>query len=260
MKKIILSLTILILALLNISKTYADDFSDAIVKAKKNLNDAINNGTSKDLLKVRGDFERILQFKKNQWLVDYYLADVDLQLSYLEMKDKNSDNNIKKYTESSIDLLNKSTDLKDDFAEAWILKFAANGSRFVYEPDKMNDILTKLTEAKDKATKLEPDNPRLYLIDGGNLLYTPESFGGGADKAIVVLQKSWDLFQTYKPKDETYPDWGIDRAAGNMALCYLQKDDLPNAKKWIDKGLEVTPDSGFIKYYVQKQYDEKAKK
>ncbi len=245
--------------LLTAKTSLADDFSDAIVKAKKNFKDANNKGDTKDLLKVRGDFERILQLKKNLWLVNYYMADIDLILSYMQWKDKNFDV-MKKYNESAIDLLNKSTDLKDDFAEAWVLKFAAQGFRFSYEPDKMNDILTKMTEAKDKATKLDPDNPRLYLIDGGNVLYTPESFGGGADKALVILQKSWDLFQTYKPKDETYPDWGIDQAAGDIALCYLQKDDLPNAKKWIDKGLEIAPDSGFLKDYIQKQYDDKAKK
>ncbi len=258
-KKTILSLIVLLLVYINISNVYADDFSDAIVKAKKKFKDAANKDDSPALLKVRGDFERILQLKKNQWLVDYYMAYTDLMLAYFEMDKKNNDV-IKKYTESCLDLLNKATDLKDDFAEAWIVKLSANTLRFTYEMDKMNDIIAKLAEAKDKATQLEPNNPRLYLVDGANTYYTPEAFGGGPDKALPLIQKSWDLFQTYKPIDETYPDWGKEQAAGYLALCYIQKDDLPTAKKWIDKGLEAAPDSGFLKSYVQKQYDDKANK
>lgn len=258
MKKTILSLTILLLVFIGVN-VHADDFSDAIVKAKKKFNDAANNDDSKALLKVRGDFERILQLKKNVWLVNYYMANTDLMLSYLEMQSQNKDV-IKKYNESAIDLLNKSTDLKDDFAEAWILKIAAQGGRWFYEPDKMNEIIAKISEAKDMVKKLEPDNPRYFIETGNGLYYTPEAFGGGPDKALPEYQKSWDLFQTYKPKDETYPDWGKDQAAGFIAMCYIQKDDLPNAKKWIDTGLAAVPDSGFLKNYVQKQYDEKAKK
>jgi len=259
MKKAILLFTILLLALVSSNNIHADDFSDAIVKAKKKLTGAANKGDSKELLKVRGEFERILQLKKNQWLVNYYLAYTDMMLSYISMQSK--DNTvIKKYNESAIDLLNKSTDMKDDFSEAWILKIAAQGGRWFYEPDKMNDIIAKISEAKDMSKKLEPDNPRYYIETGNGTFYTPESFGGGADKALPDFQKSWDLFQTYKIKDETYPDWGKDVAAGMIAMCYIQTDKLDDAKKWIAKGLEVIPDSGFLKNYVQKQYDDKAKK
>jgi tetratricopeptide (TPR) repeat protein len=263
MKKTILMLLIVLLAIANISKIYADDYSEAILKAKKNLKGISDLTDRTKVLKVRGDFERILQLKKNEWMVDYYLAYVDLLLSYSYMNmetGKNDNDNLKKYTESAINLLDKATVLKDDFAEAYILKMSAQGVRWMYEPDKMNDIIAKISEAKETAKKLETDNPRFYLVDGTAVYYTPEMFGGGVDKALPILEKSWDLFQTYKPKNETYPDWGKDQAAGTIAMCYIQKEKFDDAKKWIDKALEVNPDSGFIKNYVQKQYDEKVKK
>ncbi len=184
--------------------TYADDYSEAIIKAKKNLNAMNDISDRTKLLKVRGDFERILQLKKNEWMVDYWLAYVDLLTawSYLDMETgKNDNDNVKKYTESSISLLDKA-----------------------------------------------------------GVYYTPEAFGGGPDKAKPELEKSWDLFQTYKIKDDTYPDWGKEQAAGMIAMCYISNDKLDDAKKWIDKALEVNPNSGFIKNYIQKQYDAKAKK
>ena len=261
MKKTILAI-VLIFTLFNVSKLKSDDYTDAMMKTKKKL-DAIQNLSDRNnLLKIRGDFERILQLKKNEWMVNYYLAYMDLMISwsYTDMETGKSDNdNLKKYTESCISLLDKATDLKDDFAEAYILKMSAQGNRWNYEPGQMNDIIAKSTQAKETAKKLESDNPRFYLVDGYGVFYTPEAFGGGPDKAQPIFEKSWELFQTYKLKDETYPDWGKDQAAGMIALCYVKQDKLSDAKKWIDKALEVNPDSGFIKNYVKKQYEKESK-
>lgn len=248
----------IICLLISASNLFADDFSDAVLKAKKKLKESENTNDQSKLLKVRGDFERILQLKKNQWLIHYYMGLIDFSISYqyVEKQDKDA---IKKYTQSSLDQLDECLNMKEDFAEAWILKLAVNSNRWMYEPDKMNDIMAKQTEAKDMSKKYDPDNPRLYLIDGMNTYYTPEQFGGGIDKAQPLFEKSYDFFQTYKPVDETYPEWGEDQAMGMLAMCYIGKDKFEDAKKWIDKGLEKYPDSGFLKDYVMKEYEKKKK-
>lgn len=257
-KKKTILICVLMAFMLSANMIYADDFSDAIMKVKKKWKENTDN-SEQGLLKIRGDFERILQLKKNQWLVDYYMGMVDMLISY-RMAEKKDMDAVKKYTESSIDMLNKATDLKDDFAEAYILKFAVSSNRWMYEPNKMNDILSFQAEAKDLAKKHDPDNPRLYLVDGMNTYYTPEMFGGGADKALPLFEKSYELFKTYKPVDETYPNWGKDQVCGYLALCCIKNDKLDDAKSWIDKGLEADPDSDFIKNQVQKEYDKKAGK
>jgi len=259
MKKVIL-IILTFWAFVNANKIYADDYTDAVKKAIKKL-DAVGDISDRAaLLKARGDFERILQLKKNEWMLNYYMAYCDLMIAWSYMGEKPDNENIKKYNESCIDLLNKATDIKDDFAEAYILKMSANSNRWQYEPDKMNDIITKGAEDNAMAKKLEPENPRYYLVDAMITYYTPESFGGGVEKARPLFEKSWDLFQTYQLKDETYPNWGKDQAAGMVALCYVKRDKLDEAKKWIDKGLETAPESGFLKGYIMKQYEEAQKK
>ena len=248
----------LMLFMLSVNLIYADDFSDAIMKVKKKWKENTDN-SEQGMLKIRGDFERILQLKKNQWLVDYYMGMVDMLISY-QMGEKKDMDAVKKYTESSLDMLNKATDMKDDFAEAYILKYAVTSNRWMYEPNKMNDIMAAQTEAKNLAAKYDADNPRLYLVEGINTYYTPEMFGGGVDKAQPLLEKSYEFFKTYKRVDETYPDWGKDQVCGYLALCSLKNDKLDDAKSWIDKGLEADPDSDFIKNRVQKEYDKKAGK
>ena len=259
MNKITLSAIVMLLfAFLVIENAKADDYSEAMMKAMKKMGDAADKNDKAALLKSRGDFERILQLKKNEWMVNYYLGFVDYMLSRTAVEEKNNDD-MKKYTESALSLLDKATDVKDDFADAYIMKMAVQGNRWQYEPDKMNDIIAKTQEAKDRAMKLEPENPRYYLVDGYMTFYTPESFGGGVDKAQPMFEKAWEYSKTYKPKDETYPNWGNDQAAGMVAMCYIQNGKLDEAKKWIDMALEVNPESNFIKGFVMTEYD-KAKK
>ena len=94
----------LMLFMLSVNLIYADDFSDAIMKVKKKWKENTDN-SEQGMLKIRGDFERILQLKKNQWLVDYYMGMVDMLISY-QMGEKKDMDAVKKYTESSLDMLN----------------------------------------------------------------------------------------------------------------------------------------------------------
>ncbi len=187
MKPLITSLFIIIITTLSIDQLKADDYTDAMLKALKKMGDAADKNEKAAVLKVRGDFERILQLKKNEWMVNYYLGMLDYMLSRYAADEKNNDD-VKKYTESAISLLDKCTDVNDQFADAYVLKMAVQGNRWQYEPNKMNDIIAKSTEAKDIAFKLEPENPRYYLIDGYMTFYTPENFGGGVEKAQPLFE------------------------------------------------------------------------
>jgi hypothetical protein len=244
------------------SFSMADDFSDAILKAKKNLKAAENKGDEKALLKVRGEFERILQLKKNTWIVYYYLSYTDFTIASTYMSSQVKDK-IKKYTESGFEMINKSIEGNPDFSDSYVLQILLNFNRWIYEQDKMNDIIAASTQADETAKKLDPDNPRYYYTAGVSSYYTPEMFGGGVDKAIENLTKAYDLFQKRKEKEVYYPDWGLDNVDGFLTLCYIKRDndgDMAKAKDFLDKGLAVNPESLFLKEYVQKQYDEKNKK
>jgi|WetSurMetagenome_2_1015567.scaffolds.fasta_scaffold92412_2 hypothetical protein len=245
--------------LLLVSKSYSDDFSDAMLKAKSNLKKATDTYDEKSLLKVRGEFERILQLKKDQWLVYYYISYVDYNLSFSGMKDMKKDI-IKKYTESGLEMIDKSIDLSSEFCDSYVIKLALTFNRWMYEQDKMTEIIATSTQADEMAKKLDSDNPRYHMVNGTSLFYMPEMFGGGVDKALTEYEKSYQLFQTRKEKEEYYPDWGKDLICGYLAQAYIKRNDegdMVKAKMYIEKGLEINPDCAFIKYNIQKQYDEK---
>lgn len=259
MKKLTLLLIVLSLVTANMLK--ADDFEKAILKAKKNLQAATNAYDEKALIKVRGEFERILQLKKHDWIVNYYLAYIDYSIAFSYMGGKNADNEkVKKFNESALALLDKSILVRDDFADSYVLRLAANFNRWVYEQDKMADIIAQSDEAKKKAETLDPNNPRLHFMNGMSAFYTPSAFGGGMDKAIPLFEKSYEIFKTRVEKEPYYPDWGKDLTYGFLAIAYEKRDDdgdKEKAKKIYEEGLKEFPDSGFLKNYVKSQLEEK---
>ncbi|HMS66352.1 MAG TPA: hypothetical protein PKD83_14000 [Ignavibacteria bacterium] len=242
--------------------SYADsDFDKAMLKAKKSLKEAMDKGDEAKIIKARGQFERILQLKKDVWLVNYYMALSDYGLATTGMG-SNDTERIKKYTQSGIDVLNKSIDENPEFADSYILLETLNFNRWQYEQDKMQEIISATQSADAEAKKLEPNNPRLSLINGIASFYTPEAFGGGVAIAIPLLEKSLQEFKTRKEKKDIYPDWGQDLAIGYLSMSLIKRNDdgdISKAKEYIDTGLKNNPDSGFLSGYVMKEYKENIK-
>lgn len=256
-KAVLLALTVIIMSG---SSAKADDFTDAMAKAKSNLKAAVNKFDEKGMVKARGEFERILQLKQDPWLVNYYIAyaDYNIALTGMENPEKPDVEKIKKYTQSGLEALDKSVDVKDNFADAYILRMFLNFNRWNYEQDKMNEIISATQQAQKKAEELEAGNPRLYLVKGIASYYTPEMFGGGVKAALPDLEKSAEIFTTRKEPSEIYPDWGNDIAYAYLALSMLKRGDdgdKDKAKSYMDKGLEVNPESGMIMHYVKAEYD-----
>jgi hypothetical protein len=260
MKKIFITLAVYLTVLVIFSNnSKADDFSDAMLDAKKDLSTSLNTLEKSDMLKVRGQFERILQLKQDEWLVNYYIALCDYFIGVTEMSGGNnlSDDakkNLQKYTESGLELINSVIQKKSDFADAYILKKFLNFTRSSYEQDKMNDIIAVDQQTEPKAKQYGEKNPRYYLVNGISAYWTHDAFGGGAGRALELLGKANELYSSTKPENELYPEWGHDWAIGYEVLSYVKRDDDGDkdiAKKLLDEGIQKYPDSGFLKSYVK---------
>jgi hypothetical protein len=69
-----------------------------------------------------------------------------------------------------------------------------------------------------KAMTLNPNNPRVYYLQGMSLFGTPEQFGGGKAVAKPIFQKAVDLGQAEQAKP-LYPHWGLDMSKAMLAAC-----------------------------------------
>lgn len=258
MKKKITSIMILLVLIgfISIEAMAGNDFDKAMLKAKKNLKAAMNKNDAAQLIKVRGEFERILQLKEKTWLVNYYIALSDYSLATTAMV-KEDNEGIKKYTQSGIDIINKSIDEYPDFADSYVLLEGLNFNRWQYEQEKMQEIIAATNSADESASKLDKNNPRLLMLNGMASFYTPEAFGGGVGVAIPKLEKSVESFKTRKEASDLYPDWGYDLAVGYLAMSLVKRNDDGDhvkAKSMIDEAIKANPDSGFLTVYVMDEY------
>ena len=75
---------------------------------------------------------------------------------------------------------------------------------------------SRVGEALEQAKKLEPQNPRVYLVMANDLYYRPVLFGGGPEKAKPLYEKAKALFATYQPATTLSPNWGEGNAAARL--------------------------------------------
>ncbi len=63
-------------------------------------------------------------------------------------------------------------------------------------------------EALAKAKKLNPKNPRIYLLQGQDKMDTPEQFGGSKAEAKKLFQEALNKYENFKPASSIDPAWG----------------------------------------------------
>jgi hypothetical protein len=69
-----------------------------------------------------------------------------------------------------------------------------------------------------KASAIDPENPRAYLVRGQDTFYTPEAFGGGKANAKSLLVTAAEKFKNQKPTGFE-PAWGARRCQYLLQQC-----------------------------------------
>jgi hypothetical protein len=63
-------------------------------------------------------------------------------------------------------------------------------------------------QALETAKKLNPANPRVYLLEGQDKFYTPEQFGGSKTEAKKLFEETIVKVDAFKPESSIHPHWG----------------------------------------------------
>ena len=59
-----------------------------------------------------------------------------------------------------------------------------------------------------RAARLDPGNPRVDYLKAANIFHTPESFGGGKEKARPYFESALKKFESFKSPNRYSPAWG----------------------------------------------------
>jgi hypothetical protein len=208
MKKIILILASSLIAIAGFSQ------SDKYMKAmEQNLAGYDSIRSSEGLQEKANVFERIAEAEKTQWLPYYYAALSTVNLGYNHAFEAgpmggNADK-VDPLADKAEALLSKAEALSKDNSEIYVVKKMLASMRM------MGDVMSRFmtygpvaTEALEKAKHLNPENPRVYVLEGIDKAQTPEQWGGSKVEAKVLFDKAQKLFETTKPESSIHPSWG----------------------------------------------------
>ena len=214
MKKTIFILSAILIA----SFSYAqmpDKFVKAM-EAKIALIDSTH--TVEGYTDLANAFERIADAEKNQWLAYYYAAYCNASAGTIagaggDMMAAKADKT-DPYADKADKQIKKAAELAKNNSEIFIVKKMIATLRMLGDP--MNRYMTYGPEAQamlEEAKKLNPDNPRVYILEGQDKYFTPEQFGGSKEEAKVLFEKAQKLYETFKPETNIHPNWGKDQVA-----------------------------------------------
>ena len=187
--------------------------SEKYTKAMEALVPAVDTTRSMEsLTDLANSFERIANAEKTQWLPYYYaaLCNINMANTYFLM---NQPDKIDPIMDKAEPMLNKAEELEKNNPEIFCLKKMFNSGKMMADP--MNRFMTygpAATEALEMAKGLNPENPRVYLLEGIDKFYTPEQWGGSKTEGKKLFEEAIKKFETFKPASSIHPSWGLGQA------------------------------------------------
>ena len=187
--------------------------SDKYMKAMEAKITEMNKAsTSTAWQEVGNAFQRIGEAEKTQWLPFYYAAVSNvmtgLMLNNGQMGGGNT-TQIDQIADKAEDMLNKAEAMEKDNADIYCVKKMISSLRMMADPmTRFQTYGPKGAEALAKAKALDPNNPRIYMLEGQDKFYTPEQFGGSKTEAKALFETSLKKFDEAKPKSSIAPNWG----------------------------------------------------
>ena len=188
--------------------------SEKFIKAMEPKVAALDTTHNIEALKdLANAFERIGDAEKTQWLPYYYAALSNINIGNMLMaKTQGMGGNASELdpiADRAEQLLSKAEALSKDNSEIYVIKKMIASLRMMGDP--MTRYMTQLpiaTEALATAKKINPDNPRIYVLEAMDKYFTPEQYGGSKEEAKKLFDEAMKKFETFKPESAIHPDWG----------------------------------------------------
>ena len=205
MKKVLLSLALLFTVLTSLKAQ-----SDKYVKAMQDRIAAVDTVRNpQGLQDLSAAFERIGEAEKTQWLPYYYAALTQVNSAYMMGMENMKADRVDPIADKAEALLNKAEALQQNNSEIFVVKKMITSLRMMADP--MNRYMTygpKAAEALQTAKTLNPENPRIFLLEGQDKFFTPEQFGGSKTEAKKLFETALQKYTVFKPATPLDPVWG----------------------------------------------------
>ena len=207
----------LIVASLVVTAAFAQ--SEKYVKAMEALVPAVDTTHSIDgLTDLANSFERIANAEKTQWLPYYYAALCHISKANMYYSTQEVDK-IDPLMDIAEPLLKKAEELEKDNSEVFCLRKMFSTGKMMADPMSRYMTYKSLADAAlETAKKLNPENPRVYLLEGIDKYYTPEQYGGSKEEGKTLFQEAAKKMETFKPASSIHPSWGASQIKYFLSL------------------------------------------
>ncbi|WP_178987896.1 tetratricopeptide repeat protein [Winogradskyella schleiferi] len=161
-------------------------------------------------------FERIAKAEPKEWLPNYYIAQI---------------NSLKSWTEKDETILKAQLDKAQEHLDAAMLISENNAELLVMQAQVLTNWVAfdgmtygmkygaKVAELYEKATALDPTNPRAALGKAEWAMGSAKYFGQDKAPFCKDIEASIELFDTFKPESALHPNWGKERAEQVAKEC-----------------------------------------
>ena len=196
--------------------------SEKFIKAMEEKVALVNTAASMESWQgLANSFERIGEAEKEQWLPYYYAALSRVMMGYMISNGQTGGFADKTDPEAdkAEELLNKAIALTKENSEIWCVKKMIATLRMTADPmTRFQTYGMAASDALQKAKQLDPQNPRVYLLEGQDKFYTPEQFGGSKTEAKLLFEESVKKHESFKPASSIHPSWGLGQAKYFLSL------------------------------------------
>lgn len=211
-KAIILSVLAIIFSL----RTMAGEDTRFVKAMESAIGVFKNSKTIEEMQQAANQLERIAAAEAKEWLPAYWAGYCYLNMAFMEKETVRKD----QLFDLADKFQQKAEALQANNDEVQVLKaYIAQGKISIDGQSRFPVYGPVYQEALAKARQINPENPRIYVIEGQMLYHTPEAFGGGKTTACPKLKMAIDKFAAFKSASSIHPDWGMNNAQYLYANC-----------------------------------------
>lgn len=178
------------------------------------ITELMSTGDPAVLKAVAAKLERAATVAPKDWLPRYYQAYARVITCFQSKEDGDVKD---QYLDRAEAALTQARKLGGDEAELLVLQSYIYQARLGVSPMLRSMKYSGMVkETLAQAKKLNPANPRIYLVEANNTYYTPAMFGGGADVAKPLYEEAKARFAAFRPASALAPNWGERQVLGRL--------------------------------------------
>lgn len=213
MKKIMNTVFGVMLFSLSAVSAKAQNMESALKGAYNELQSATSIPAMMD---ANSKFNRVAAKWPKEWIASYYAAYAN---AYIALKEPNAQRKDQLLDQADL-FIKAMNSVNNSNHECLVLTAYVAFSRFSVDPaNRWKKYLDVMNENLEKAKKANPDNPRIYYLQGIPVFNKPVLYGGGKNKAKPYFEKAKVLFAKQGATSILSPYWGEKDNEAYLLKC-----------------------------------------